>query len=299
MATASASAPADEAAGPQAERLDRLHEPPVRPRRRARPADRGRRPPGGDLQPDDLREGHRPQRRLRRRHPPARLRRGRRRRRLRGPGRRRHPGRPRPLPPGLRPDRRSSTATSAWRSPRCSPTTASGPPPRPRRYWQKLDRPNAMIKIPGTPECVPAIEECLAAGININVTLLFSVEAYEAVAHAYIRALKRRADAGQPVDDIASVASFFVSRIDTEVDKRLDALIAKDVRRRPARPARSAQGQGRHRQRQDRLRGVRANLLRPRVGGPQGQGGARSSACSGPPSAPRTRSTPTRSTSTS
>ncbi|MEW4566328.1 transaldolase [Tautonia sp. JC769] len=95
-------------------------------------------------------------------------------------------------------------------------------------YWQRLDRPNAMIKIPGTPECVPAVEDSLAAGLNINVTLLFSVEAYEAVAQAYVRALKRRVDAGQPVDHIASVASFFVSRIDTEVDKRLDALIAKE-----------------------------------------------------------------------
>lgn len=97
-----------------------------------------------------------------------------------------------------------------------------------KHYWQRLDRPNAMIKIPGTTECVPAIEDSLADGLNINVTLLFSVEAYEAVAQAYVRALKRRIDAGQPVDHIASVASFFVSRIDTEVDARLDALIAKE-----------------------------------------------------------------------
>ena len=89
--------------------------------------------------------------------------------------------------------------------------------------WENLGRPNAMIKIPGTTECLPAIEECLAAGININVTLLFSVAAYEAVAHTYIRALRRRAQAGQPVDRVASVASFFVSRIDTEVDKRIEA----------------------------------------------------------------------------
>ena len=93
-----------------------------------------------------------------------------------------------------------------------------------KAYWKTLDRPNAMIKIPGTPECVPSIEECLASGVNINVTLLFSVEAYEAVARAYLRALKRRLDAGESVDDVASVASFFVSRIDAEVDKRLKAL---------------------------------------------------------------------------
>ncbi|RUL81415.1 transaldolase [Tautonia sociabilis] len=95
-----------------------------------------------------------------------------------------------------------------------------------KQYWALLDRPNAMIKIPGTAEGIPAIEDALAAGLNINVTLLFSVEAYEAVARAYIRALKRRADAGQPIAGIASVASFFVSRMDTEVDARLDALLA-------------------------------------------------------------------------
>jgi transaldolase len=94
-----------------------------------------------------------------------------------------------------------------------------------KHYWGRLDRPNAMIKIPGTAECVPAIEDSLADGLNINVTLLFSVEAYEAVAHAYIRALKRRVEAGRPIDHIASVASFFVSRLDTEIDARLDAMI--------------------------------------------------------------------------
>ena len=92
-----------------------------------------------------------------------------------------------------------------------------------KTLWKKLDRPNAMIKIPGTPEGVPAIEEALSSGTNVNVTLLFSVDAYKAVAHAYIRALKKRADAGLPVDRIASVASFFVSRIDSEVDKRIEA----------------------------------------------------------------------------
>ncbi|HEX8203452.1 MAG TPA: transaldolase, partial [Isosphaeraceae bacterium] len=92
-----------------------------------------------------------------------------------------------------------------------------------KALWGLLDRPNAMIKIPGTTECLPAIEEALVAGININVTLLFSVEAYERVARAFLRALRRRADAGQPLDRVASVASFFVSRIDSEVDKRIDA----------------------------------------------------------------------------
>ena len=105
-----------------------------------------------------------------------------------------------------------------------------------KKLWKMLDRPNAMIKIPGTEEGLPAIEEALFSGININVTLLFSVEAYEAVARTYVKALKRRADAGLPIDRIASVASFFVSRIDAEVDKRINARLEteKDAGRRAA-----------------------------------------------------------------
>jgi transaldolase/glucose-6-phosphate isomerase len=91
-----------------------------------------------------------------------------------------------------------------------------------KRLWAELDRPNAMIKIPGTPEGLPAIEECLFDGLNINITLLFSVAAYERVARTYVRALARRVEAGRPIHNIASVASFFVSRIDAEVDKRID-----------------------------------------------------------------------------
>lgn len=90
-----------------------------------------------------------------------------------------------------------------------------------RHLHQAVDRPNLMIKIPGTPAGVGAIEEALVEGININVTLLFGVEAYEAVAQAYLRALQRRLAAGQRVDRVASVASFFVSRIDTLVDQLL------------------------------------------------------------------------------
>ena len=96
-----------------------------------------------------------------------------------------------------------------------------------KKLWSLLGRPNAMIKIPGTPEGLPAIEELLFAGVNVNVTLLFSVEAYEKVAHTYIKALQRRVEAGLPVDKVASVASFFISRIDTEADKRIEAKIAE------------------------------------------------------------------------
>ncbi|MEA2143591.1 MAG: transaldolase / glucose-6-phosphate isomerase [Solirubrobacteraceae bacterium] len=97
-----------------------------------------------------------------------------------------------------------------------------------RDYWDRVDRPNLMVKIPGTDEGVPAIEESIAAGINVNVTLLFSVEAYAQVAEAYIRGLERRREAGESTD-IRSVASFFVSRVDTEVDKRLEALGRRDL----------------------------------------------------------------------
>ncbi|MCL4394462.1 MAG: bifunctional transaldolase/phosoglucose isomerase, partial [Chloroflexi bacterium] len=90
-----------------------------------------------------------------------------------------------------------------------------------KRFFKAVNRPNVMIKIPGTPEGVPAVEECLYAGLNINITLLFSVQAYEKVAWAYVRALERRAAEGKPVDRIASVASFFVSRIDSLADKLL------------------------------------------------------------------------------
>ena len=87
-------------------------------------------------------------------------------------------------------------------------------------YWERVDRPNLMIKIPGTEAGVPAIEDAIAAGINVNVTLLFSVESYSAIAEAFIRGLERRQEAGESLD-VHSVASFFVSRVDTEVDKRL------------------------------------------------------------------------------
>jgi transaldolase len=95
-----------------------------------------------------------------------------------------------------------------------------------RRLWETVARPNVMVKVPGTQEGAKAARRLLAEGININITLLFAVEAHKRVIEAYLGALEERAEAGQPIDRIASVASFFVSRVDTEVDKRLDALIA-------------------------------------------------------------------------
>ena len=94
-----------------------------------------------------------------------------------------------------------------------------------RRLWASVDRPNLMVKIPGTAEGVSAIRQALIDGINVNVTLLFSLENYERVAHAYVAALEARHKADQPVARMASVASFFVSRVDTLVDKKLDEKI--------------------------------------------------------------------------
>jgi transaldolase len=95
-----------------------------------------------------------------------------------------------------------------------------------RRLWQRLALPNALIKIPGTEAGLPVIRELIAAGINVNVTLLFSPERYRAVARAYIEGLEARAASGGRLDSVASVASFFLSRIDTAVDRLLDALAA-------------------------------------------------------------------------
>ena len=102
-----------------------------------------------------------------------------------------------------------------------------------REYWSRVDRPNVMIKIPGTPECLPAIEQAIYEGINVNVTLLFAVDAYARVAEAYVRGLERR-HAEQLSLDVHSVASFFVSRVDSEVDKRLEKLERTDLQGKAA-----------------------------------------------------------------
>jgi transaldolase len=88
-------------------------------------------------------------------------------------------------------------------------------------FFRRIDRPNIYIKIPGTSAGAPAIEETIAAGVKVNVTLLFSLKNYQAVHEAYIRGLERRVEAGEPISDLYSVASFFVSRVDTAVDAEL------------------------------------------------------------------------------
>lgn len=90
-----------------------------------------------------------------------------------------------------------------------------------RELWKRVDRTNLMLKVPGTEEGLPVIEELLFEGMNVNVTLLFAVGRYEEVMDAFFRGLRRRVGEGKPVDRIASVASFFVSRVDSEADRRL------------------------------------------------------------------------------
>jgi transaldolase/glucose-6-phosphate isomerase len=101
------------------------------------------------------------------------------------------------------------------------------------RLYAWVDRPNVLIKIPGTAAGVPAIEECIYRGVSVNVTLLFSIDSYEAIALAYIQGLERRLREGRPVDDVASVASFFLSRIDSLTDLLLGARISPGADREP------------------------------------------------------------------
>jgi transaldolase len=94
-----------------------------------------------------------------------------------------------------------------------------------QRLWSTVDRPNVMVKVPGTEEGALAVRDLIAKGVNVNITLLFSLDAHARVIDAYMTGLEDRVAAGEPIDGIFSVASFFVSRVDTEVDKRLDAMI--------------------------------------------------------------------------
>lgn len=91
-----------------------------------------------------------------------------------------------------------------------------------KRYYREIGRDNVMVKIPGTPEGLAAVEKVIAEGINVNITLLFSVQSYVDTAWAYIRGLEARVKAGKDISKIASVASFFISRIDVKIDEKID-----------------------------------------------------------------------------
>lgn len=123
-----------------------------------------------------------------------------------------------------------TSGTDGFVSLECSPLLANdtqGTIEETRRLWRLVDRKNVMIKIPGTSEGIPAIEQAIYEGININITLLFSLHAYDQTMEAYIRGLERRVAENKPVDNISSVASFFVSRIDSAVDKELERRISQ------------------------------------------------------------------------
>lgn len=124
----------------------------------------------------------------------------------------------------LRPVYETSGGTDGFVSLEVSPYLArdtEGTMAEARRLYRKVDRPNCFIKIPGTQEGLPAIEQMLYEGVNINITLLFALDRYEEVARTYIRAVERRIKESKPVDKTVSVASFFLSRIDTLVDELL------------------------------------------------------------------------------
>lgn len=124
----------------------------------------------------------------------------------------------------MRPVYDSSNGTDGFISLEVSPklaTDTEGTIAEAERIWQEVSRPNLMIKIPATPEGIPAVRRCIAAGININITLMFSMEQYQAVAEAYISGLEDRLAAGGAIAGIASVASVFVSRIDSLIDAQL------------------------------------------------------------------------------
>lgn len=127
----------------------------------------------------------------------------------------------------MRPVYDSSNGADGFISLEVSPKLANdteGTVAEAERIWQEVDRPNLMIKIPATPEGIPAVRRCIAAGINVNVTLMFSLEQYRAVAEAYIGGLEDRLAAGGAIDGIDSVASVFVSRIDSLIDGLLSKI---------------------------------------------------------------------------
>ncbi len=96
------------------------------------------------------------------------------------------------------------------------------------RLWKQVDRPNLMVKIPATKQGLPAISQAIAAGVNVNVTLIFSLQRYAQVIEAYLEGLEKRLERGEDIKDLASVASFFVSRVDTKVDRRLEEILRRE-----------------------------------------------------------------------
>ena len=156
-----------------------------------------------------------------------------------------------------------------------------------RRLWKAVNRENLMIKVPATTEGIPAIRQLLEEGININITLLFAQSAYEQVAEAFLAALEARVKKGQDISHIASVASFFVSRIDTLIDGQIEAKLKTETDAEQARAAQLDRRQSRHRQRQAHLSRSIRNFSAARAGRRWRPRARRRSACCGPAPAPR------------
>ena len=201
----------------------------------------------------------------------------------------RHPRRLRRPAARLRRRATARTATSRSRSTRTSRTTPTARSTEAKRLAGLVDRENLFIKIPATKEGLPAIEETIAAGIPVNVTLIFSLERYREVAEAYVRGLQRLAESGGDVSQ---------ARLRGLVLRLPRGQRGRQAPRRDRRPRR-AQGQARDRQREARLQGVLGDLLRRRVGGARRPRARPPSAACGRRPRPRTPSTATSSTSRS
>ncbi len=143
-----------------------------------------------------------------------------------------------------------------------------------RRLWKAVNRPNLMVKIPATVEGLPAIEQMLSEGININITLLFAQDRYEQVARAYIAGLQKWASSGGEVGRVASVASFFISRIDSMVDAMIKPRLQASTDEQERTRLKSLLGKSRHRQCAAYIPALQEHLLGPRVGQVSQAGGA-------------------------
>ena len=145
-----------------------------------------------------------------------------------------------------------------------------------RRLWARLQRPNVLIKVPATPEGIPAITQLIGAGINVNVTLIFALDAYRQVMDAHIAGIETLVRGGGDPSRVASVASFFVSRVDYRSRRAARPALGagREQRRRPA-------GQNCHRERSSRLRAVQGAVRQARFPGVHGQGSARAASALG------------------
>ena len=184
----------------------------------------------------------------------------------------------------LRPVYEATSTRDGYVSLEVSPSLAydtAGTLDEARRLWRAVGRDNLMIKIPATPQGVPAVQQLIGEGINVNVTLLFAQEVYEQVAEAYIAGLERLAANGGDLKRVASVASFFISRIDTAIDALISARLQGSEgdggSKRPARLER----QGRHRQCQAHLPAIPGAVQRPALAGAGGPRRANAAAALG------------------